>query len=438
MTQKRTDLEINVTARADGARRELGELSDDVNAIEGEHEVVVDLDDNVTDPIADLRRRLDGLSDEDREIALRLTAQNLEREVERAERSLGRLDKYDNDEITLRIEARDDASRKLDAVQAEIRQIDGETVNIDVEAEGLDDLNSQLENLVGPALGAGALGGGAVRGGLLGALIAGAGYAAVDFADTAISAQLLADATGATVEEASKLLAVANDNKIDFNDIFDIVSQMNDALASSPELAEQLNLTEGNDLIGTFLEVVQNLNSEIDDSGERGRIAAQLFGEEGVRQVGMIQTTVGDLGEAMQRISDARIISDDDVDAAREIKSEMQEVSDLVAALRTGAGRVAGSILPDVARGVLDPNQANRSGSFDGPNPGSDFLGRLTGGLIGATGVEPYVPQGPDVDVFSLRPGGIAPSNVTIINPPGTPAATQDALRRYSDRNADR
>ena len=115
------------------------------------------------------------------------------------------MEAFDGDEINLRIDARDLAKAKLDAVQAELRDLDGETASIDIDAPNLDGLLDKLGAACPASWGrwpdrwAGPVGWPRCRGG-------GAGLfaAANSAAQMAIEAKTTADLTGATVEDAAR------------------------------------------------------------------------------------------------------------------------------------------------------------------------------------------------------------------------------------------
>src|SRR5262249_9027719 len=159
-----TNLNIEVTA-TDRASSVVRDVKSDVESLEGEHEVEIVAEDQTTDELAHIRSKLDALTDKDRTIALKAEASRLESEVSKAERVLKNLDKYDGDEIRIKLEARDNATKKLDAVRDEMRQLDGDTVTVKVEAKADD---------VSQAAGAGGLDSGLAAG-----LAAKAGPAAI-------------------------------------------------------------------------------------------------------------------------------------------------------------------------------------------------------------------------------------------------------------------
>ena len=218
----------------------------------------------------------------------------------------------------------------VDEVLRLVNQLDGKTARVNVTAD------------TGAAAGSAGSGAGlaglAARFGFSSGAAAGAGAAlaatwainvTMDGADAAIQAQTLADLFGSSVEDASRLASVMATAGVDASDLADIVLQMEGALRDNADMADQLgiNVTDGKDSAARFVEVVEALATKYDDAGERSQAAARLFGEEGVRQVGTVTTVVGDLSDALAAIADERVISDDDVQAARDLLAESRALS---------------------------------------------------------------------------------------------------------------
>lgn len=430
MTRRRVGLDIETTATTGQAKRNLEELRGDVRAVEGEHEIDVSVDDQATDDLADIRGKLDSLTERDRRIALEVAAGNLERDIRRAETALGKLDRYDQDAIQVRIEARDNASKRLDAIRTELRQLDGDTARINVEdtGGGLEGIRSGFEELVGPgaAGGAAALG----RGGLIGGAVVGTKLLADSFSETAIEAGILAQQSGTSVDYASRLLAVWRDSGLELGDLLDIMFNLNDRLRESPELAEELgvNMEDGRDLAERFVEVVGILGDDIDDVGRRAQLSSQLFGEEGTRQVGRIQLTIDDLAEAIENLPSARVLSDQDLEDAKEYEANMREIRGHWDAIKLTAGNLVLPGINDLLSGRTSDamNAIPRAIGYGLGQDTADFLfGRnRTSGAVR----EPLSPDELDRSISNL--GG-----TIIVNPPGSPTVTVRDGRDYARRN---
>lgn len=165
------DLRINITA-TDKASGTVRDVRTEVEKIEGEHEATLSADDKATPTVRDLFDRLEVLDKEDRMIVLQATAQQAEREIGRIVKSLKDIESMSAQEVELRLEARDRATAKLDAVRSEMQRLEGETVEVDVDAdtgpaEGslrgamgqLTDIGDSLGLNIGSALSAGIVAG---------------------------------------------------------------------------------------------------------------------------------------------------------------------------------------------------------------------------------------------------------------------------------------
>jgi hypothetical protein len=333
-----------------------------------------------------LEGRLDRLTSEERKIVLEAEASKLEREVERAYKSLATL--RDQDQIDIVIDAKDQAKAKLERVRDEIEQLDRQSADVEVTADvsqaesQLDSLMGKLREMDGPigdlagkfdAIGgskAGAAGG-------VGAIVTGLVLATDQVANLAIEVDNTARLTGGTVEETSKLLGVWKQAGFDVTDFQDVLLQMNGVLADSPELAEQLglNMRDGKDLGERFLEVVDRLGTQFEDTAERSQMASKLFGEEGVRQVNAVEGAYGDLNSAVDDYN-GKVFTAEEVQKAREYKRALGEVT---TEFKTMGNEVGSDLLPVLADTL---STLNEIGSWTPPIPGGQSGWEMLGNGI--------------------------------------------------------
>ncbi len=447
MTSRDTNLNVNVTA-TDRATPTVRGVASEVAAVEGTHTVDLDAAGNADDALAGIRSKLDGLTDSEKTIVLKAQTGQLERDVARAEGKLRDIHKLDGDEIRVVLDARDNASKKLDAVRTELRQLDGDTADVRVDVRGAD----------GRSFSFGGLGAGVAAG----AAAAGAGIAAgaQDAANLALSIQQVADLTGSTLDQASRLVGVFGQNGVEASDLLDMLLNVNQVLRQNPELAQRLGIDLGGaetvagrtadqlerggrqikeapDLISLFVQAVDGIGTAYDDAGERGVASSTLFGEEGVRQVQAVKTAInGDLAPALEQFK-GPIITDESVENARKINTELaeakgyiQEIS--VALLPIITGLLGGTV--NYFKGVYEAGQDARGWWDNHP--------RLSGGelldfLGGADESDQLVNNLPGYLNVTRPPAGQSrPASVThIYNPPGTPAATNQQQQTYLLRN---
>ncbi len=236
--------------------------------------------------------------------------------------------------LNIDLTATDQASGKIDKVASKADALDRNPVDVDVTADitqassALDGLRGQISEFDGSI---GSLGGlfdkiaspqGAVAG-LVGGLVAAGEYAS----DLAVEADNLANLTGDSVENASRLNAVWKQSGADAKDLQDVLLQMGGVLTTNVGLTKQLgvNLEDGKSLGERFTQVVDLVGKKFDDTAQRSVVMSQLFGEEGVRQVNAVISQVDDLGKAIDDVPDAAVVDDADVAQARAYKNQLKE-----------------------------------------------------------------------------------------------------------------
>lgn len=383
MASSRDEKRVDFVA-TDNVSKVAEQAADAIEAIPDTSTTELTADDHITPELAGIRARLQGLSGEEVRVVLEARADQLQRELAKSLVALRNVEAFDGEEITLRVDARDQAKAKLDAVQAELRALDGESANVNVDAPNLDGLLDKLGSLPG-ALGdvAGSLGSAGLAG-AAGAVAAGLFAAADSAANMAVEAQTTADLTGSTVEDASRLQAVWSSTGADVNDLNDVLLQMNGVLQQNPGLAKQLgiNLNDGKDIAGRFVEVVDRVSRSTGNAADRAQLMANLFGEEGVRQVGKLTTLIGgSLQDAVANVADTAIISDADVANAVKFKAQMAEVKTAVQGAATEIGQ---SLVPAIAglaeAGTAPIGKTSVLGLLANPPP-LQWINQVTGGL---------------------------------------------------------
>jgi predicted nucleic acid-binding Zn-ribbon protein len=175
--------------------------------------------------------------------------------------------------------------------------------------------------------------------------------AADEAADLASEAQTIADLSGTSVENASALSAVLRDNtNIEAGDLMDIMAQVTGALASNPSLMQQLGIkmdTVRQGPFATFIAAVDAWNSGQLTGTEKMLAGAQLFGEEGLRQIGALTTALDTtLADAVAGVAENRLIHPEDVVSAQELK---RQISGLTADFQTMAVNIGQQVVPVLA-----------------------------------------------------------------------------------------
>jgi hypothetical protein len=327
--------------------------------------IEIGAEDNASKVIDRLASRIDGLEADEARIVVNAQIGNLESALDRAK---AKLDTLSGDEATVQARLIGTLESDLEQAQALFNQLDGKTGTVTLNANGnakaeLDGINDALGGLtskldeaipgVGQLFSMFGKGGGAAAG--IGAAAAAAGLLANNTANSAMNAAVLADLTGTTVEEASRLLVVWESTGAEGKDLQDVILQTNGALAQSPELAAQLgiNMNAGLTPAQLFLETVRAINAETDPT-KRALFGSQAFGEEGVRQVQTLITLYPDLAKAMRDLPPGLVITEADVRKAAEFKRDMTAVSLQVQALGADLGRVVLPLVAEVADTASD------------------------------------------------------------------------------------
>ena len=169
-----------------------------------------------------------------------------------------------------------------------------------------------------------------------------------DFQDVAIAAGELADKTGLTVEEASRLAEVAGDIGIETDALETSIGKMNKVLGNSPELFEELGVQieyadDGTiDANETFLNTIDRLNG-IKDPAERARVASELLGKGWQSMSELIAGGSDKLRASLAEVSDAKVINTEELEKARRFRTSMDNLKDAAEDLSIELGN---SLLP--------------------------------------------------------------------------------------------
>ena len=191
-----------------------------------------------------------------------------------------------------------------------------------------------------------------------GAALAGFAVKAIgQFQDLALASGKFADATGLSVEEASRFIEVGGDIGIEAGTIETAIGKMNRTLGGSPELFDELGVeivrTDSGltDVNGTFLKVIDRLKA-IKDPAERARVAAQLLGKGWQSMAELINMGSDELQKSLDSVSGAQVISDEELRKAKEYRDTMDDLGDLWSGFVTDAGGVFVAMVNDFKEGT--------------------------------------------------------------------------------------
>jgi len=173
------------------------------------------------------------------------------------------------------------------------------------------------------------------------------------FQAVALAAGELSDATGLTVEEASRLAEVAGDIGIETKSVETAIGKMNKELGKSPELFKELGVqvayaTDGSvDANETFLNVIDRLNG-IKDPAERARVASELLGRSWQDMAELIAGGSDKLRQSMADVAEGKVITPEELEKARKMRESMDRLDDAMDEFGLAVGSALGGPLAEL------------------------------------------------------------------------------------------
>lgn len=163
------------------------------------------------------------------------------------------------------------------------------------------------------------------------------------FQDLALASGKFSDATGLTVEEASKFIEVAGDINVPVDVLEGAIGRLNRTIGADPDLVKNLGvdlvyLNNGAlDVNKTFLKTIERIKN-IKDPAEKARVAAQLLGKGWQNMSELIQMGADDLAASLKSVSGAQIITDEELAKAKEYRETVDDLSDIWGSFVISAG----------------------------------------------------------------------------------------------------
>ena len=154
------------------------------------------------------------------------------------------------------------------------------------------------------------------------------------FQDIALASGKFADATGLSVEDASRYLEVAGDLSIPVDAVEGAIGRLNKTIGADPDKVRNLGvdlvyLNNGSlDVNATFLKTIERIKG-IKDPAEKARVAALLLGKGWQSMAELIELGADDLKESLDSVSSAQVISDEELEKAKEYRETVQELGDI-------------------------------------------------------------------------------------------------------------
>jgi hypothetical protein len=154
------------------------------------------------------------------------------------------------------------------------------------------------------------------------------------FQDIALASGKFADATGLSVEDASRYLEVAGDLSIPVDAVEGAIGRLNKTIGADPDKVRNLGvdlvyLNDGSlDVNATFLKTIERIKG-IKDPAEKARVATQLLGKGWQSMSELIEMGADDLKASLDSVSSAQIISDEELAKAKEYRDTIDDLGDL-------------------------------------------------------------------------------------------------------------
>ena len=164
------------------------------------------------------------------------------------------------------------------------------------------------------------------------------------FQDMAISAGKLADATGLAVQDASRYLEVAGDLAIPVDAVEGAIGRLNKTIGADPDKVKNLGvdlvyLRDGSlDVNETFLNTIDRLK-KIKDPAEKATVAAQLLGKGWQSMAELIEMGADDLNASLTAVSEQKVISESELQMAREYRAAMDNLGDATEDVKVKSGQ---------------------------------------------------------------------------------------------------
>jgi hypothetical protein len=190
-----------------------------------------------------------------------------------------------------------------------------------------------------------------------------------DFAKLALAAGKFANATGLAVEDASRYMEAAKDIDVPVEALETAIGKLNKTIGADPDKVRDLGvdlvyLKDGSiDVNETFLNTIERLKG-ITDPAERATVASQLLGKGWQSMAELINMGSGKLETSLRSVSDAQVISPEELQKAIEYREAMDELGDSVQELKLAAGQ---NLIPALSKGATA--LATAINAFDSEDP---------------------------------------------------------------------
>ena len=153
------------------------------------------------------------------------------------------------------------------------------------------------------------------------------------FQDMALSAGKLADATGLTVEEASRFNAVAKDLGIESSTLTTGIGKMSQAFANGKDVIDKLNIslaytgTGAIDVNQTFINAMDAIN-KIKDPIQKAKAGVELFGKGWTEMSELIAMGGVNIENALAGVKDFEVITPAELKKAKDYRAALDKLDE--------------------------------------------------------------------------------------------------------------
>ena len=164
------------------------------------------------------------------------------------------------------------------------------------------------------------------------------------FQDLALSAGKFADATGLAVEDASRYIEAAGDIGIPVDAVEAAIGRLNKTIGADPDKVRNLGvdlvyLKDGSlDVNETFKNTIDRIKG-IKDPAEKATVAAQLLGKGWQSMAELIEMGADDLNASLTAVSEQKVISESELQMAREYRAAMDNLGDATEDVKVKSGQ---------------------------------------------------------------------------------------------------
>jgi hypothetical protein len=195
------------------------------------------------------------------------------------------------------------------------------------------------------------------------------------FQDLTLTISKFSDATGMTLDSASRFIEVAGDIGIESSTLEKSLNFMNKTLGNSPQLFKDLGIeieyTSGGakDMSGTFLNVIDRING-ITDPAEKAAVASKLLGRGWAEMAELIATGSGSLSKSLSEVSKSKIVTPEQERQAKDFRAATDNLKDSFEDFAQEVGGQLVPILTDAFDGISKfIDKAKQLNDIDVPGP---------------------------------------------------------------------